>query len=338
MNTRMKTTTKAIQIGFAALVLICFRFLPVANGAPEPASVSGTNNTADTEEENAKSAAVAIVQIGQATKQHPFENSLGMKFVRVPGTKVLFSIWETRARDFRAYAEATGYRQQVGMYVMKVVMAENGPQTKWELNKEASWEEPGFTQSAEHPVVGVSWDEAKAFCAWLTEKERKEGKIGASQEYRLPTDEEWSAAVGDSRYPWGNKWPPPKNAGNYFDEAAAASLPGKAWPHVSGNDGYARTSPVGTFTANRYGLYDMGGNVWQWCEDWYRKEMNSDELLKKFAFLNEDGGGNKYRVLRGAAWSDSAGGVLLSSYRDFAKPDFHHANYGFRCVFAGGLR
>ena len=134
--------------------------------------------------------------VALATKEKPFTTSLGMKFVPIPGTGVLFSVWDTRVRDFRAYAEATGYQQRGGIGVLKVVKNNKtgGYSTSWEVDKEASWEAPGFKQTWDDPVVGVSWDDAKAFCEWLTEKDRKEGKIGNDHEYRLPTDEEWSAA------------------------------------------------------------------------------------------------------------------------------------------------
>ncbi len=88
------------------------------------------------------------------------ENSLGMKFQPVPGTKVLFSVWETRVQDYEFYANAVGL----------------------ELEK------PYFRQEKDHPAVNVSWEDAKNFCQWLS---KKEGKT-----YRLPTDEEWSWAVG----------------------------------------------------------------------------------------------------------------------------------------------
>ena len=103
--------------------------------------------------------------------------------------------------------------------------------------------------------------------------------------YRLPTDAEWSAGVGlqgeegtnpkekSSKiklYPWGKEWPPPKGAGNYAGEEAKTGDWPAVWQVIEGyNDGYPRTSPVGSFAANANGLYDMGGNVWQWCEDWY---------------------------------------------------------------------
>jgi serine/threonine protein kinase len=208
-----------------------------------------------------------------------FENSLGMKFAPVPATKLLFSIWDARVRDYRAFVQETG----------------------------RSWTEPNFTQGPDHPSVNVSWEDAQAFCQWLSAKEKRK--------YRLPTDEEWSLAAGlppesgsspkekdgqiKNVYPWGTTWPPPPGVGNY----------GRA----KTTDGSGKTSPVGTFEPNRYGLYDMGGNVWQWCDDWY------DENHRK-------------RVLRGGAWNILSADILLSSFRYYAPPGDRSDNTGFRCV------
>ena len=220
-------------------------------------------------------------------------NTVGMVFTGVTGVPA-FSIWDTRVSDYRAYAQANSGVDQ-------------------------SWKDPVFKQAADHPVVNVSWGDAQAFCAWLTKKERGEGKIKATQRYRLPTDAEWSVAVGlegeaggtpedkDRKikgvYPWGTQWPPPKGAGNY-----APSL---------GVDDYKYTSPVGSFNPNKHGLYDMGGNVWQWCEDWFD-------------------GDQKFRVLRGAAWINLYPDYLLSSFRLISVPDFRINFIGFRCVLVGG--
>ena len=220
-------------------------------------------------------------------------NSLGMKFVSVSGTPVLFSIWETRVQDYRAYAEAV-----TGMDVF--------------------WKNPGFAQTGTHPVVNVTWDDAKQFCVWLTEKEL--GKLPVGSQYRLPTDSEWSWAVGigereragsprekgnrlKDQYPWGTQWPPPKGAGNYDPSL--------------GTDNFEHTSPVGSFAANAQGLFDLGGNVWEWCED----------------FLHGTSGP---RVLRGASWNFVGAGHLLSSYRNGATSDARSSAIGFRCVLASG--
>jgi formylglycine-generating enzyme required for sulfatase activity len=94
-----------------------------------------------------------------------------MKFVPVPGTEVSFCIWETRVKDYAAYAAANS-------------------------GVDVGWKSLGFTQSDTHPVVRVSWKDAQAFYAWLTKKELAAGRIKAGQKYRLPTDAEWSVAVG----------------------------------------------------------------------------------------------------------------------------------------------
>ena len=252
--------------------------------------------------------AAAAQAVKNATKESPFENSLGMKFVPVSGTNVLFSVWDTRVKDFRAYANAIGYRQQGGIFVF------NG--TKREFDEGASWEKPGFEQTDFHPVVGVCWDEAKAFCKWLTAKERGEGMISKDQEYRLPTDAEWSVAVGSGKYPWGNEMPPPKGAGNY-----SPSL---------GVDSYVNTSPCGNLSTNQFGLYDMGGNVWQWCEDWYRASMHESAMLEKYPGLKDDG--EKYRVVRGSSWDSYGPENLLSSFRSNGETNSRNSLYGFRCV------
>ena len=228
------------------------------------------------------------------------ENSLGLKFV--PVGDVEFCVWQTRVKDFEAFAKAVNL-------------------------KSSAWKSPGFKQSPDHPVVNVTWVEAVAFCKWLTEEERKTGALAANQFYRLPTDVEWSKAVGLSEesgktpeardmgvsdvYPWGNQWPPPPKSGNYTGEETGSDVAIKGY-----DDGFPWTSPVGSFTPNKLGLYDMGGNVWQWCMDTW----NSD---------------SKAKVLRGASWYNGALKLsLLSSCRVRASPESSTDNYGFRVVRA----
>jgi serine/threonine protein kinase len=228
---------------------------------------------------------------GEATKEQPFSNSLGMKFVPVPGAQVLMCVHETRNADYAAYAAA-----QSGV--------------------DEEWKEEAGSGKEQHPVVNVSYEDAEAFCRWLS---AKEGKT-----YRLPTDAEWSAAVGlgketgktpeekeanssEEVFPWGSYYPPKPGDGNYFINVV--------------NDGYEKTAPVMSFRANELGIYDLGGNVWEWCQDWYDDSQ-------------------EYRVLRGASWFNSSVAHLRSSYRlsggalrARSSPDF-----GFRCVLvvAGG--
>ena len=237
--------------------------------------------------------------MAEVRPDQPFTNTLGMKFVPVPihggltgGKTVLFSIWETRVKDYQTYA------------------SENS-------GVDDEFKSPGFNQTGEHPVVNVSWEDANAFSAWLTRNERAAGKIGLRDTYRLPTDHEWSCTVGigpqeDPRaspsdkaekikgvFPYGTRFPPPHNAGNYNTSLSIDSV--------------EYTSPVGRFTANKLGLFDLGGNVWEWCEDAYR-------------------GSPTWRVLRGASWLSYDEVGLLSSFRISSAPGFRIDVSGFRVV------
>ena len=239
---------------------------------------------------------------------YAWENSLGMRFAPVPGTKALFCVWETRVKDFEAFIEASRYDAGKEIYVYT-------PEDNTELVPDRNWRQPGFLQAPDHPAVGVSWEDAQAFCRWLTEREHRLGVLDEGQRYRLPTDLEWSRAAGltnepgstpqerfvqvKDHYPWGGAWPPPKGAGNY-----ASAL---------GVDGFERTAPVGTFAPNAYGLYDLGGNACEWCEDWWNDQK-------------------KFRVLRGAAWNLECSSCLMSSYRFPNFPNMRINTYGFRVV------
>ena len=240
------------------------------------------------------------------------ENSLGMKFVPVPivggpteGNQILFSVWETRVKDFQKFVEASGYKPSGTAYTKTA--------GKW-VKSGASWSDPHFKQSSEHPVVCVSWEDALFFCEWLTREERSKGNIGPSDLYRLPSDREWSCAAGigtnesmDSPprslsskvpeiYPWGNNWPP---------------KPGDA--NLAGfEDEHPNSSPVGSYRPNASGLYDLAGNAWEWCSDLYGENMT--------------------RTMRGSSWAVSSQSLALSSSRGRGPQASGYDTVGFRCV------
>ncbi len=235
-----------------------------------------------------------------------FTNSLGMKFMHVNGTKVLFCIHHVRRMDYAAYAK--------------------------EVPVDPSWrtkEREGVPvgQEDDHPVVAVNWGEANAFCEWLS---RKEGHT-----YRLPTDREWSYAVGvaslekvtksstpesmsekvPNMCPWGNTLMPPPGAANVADITYKAKFPASQF--ITGyQDGYATTSPVMKFKAGKFGLYDMAGNVNQMCEDWFNATKTA-------------------HVIRGSCWSDHQTNVL-SSHRGKIAPEMRNDLTGFRIVVLSG--
>ncbi len=228
------------------------------------------------------------------------ENSIGMKFVQMGDVQV--STCKTRLKDYAQFVKETGY-----------------PKTRWKS--------PGFAQTPDDPVVMVSWTDALSFCKWLTDKEHAAGLLKPGESYRLPTDLEWSKGVGlplergaspemrdmgiQDQYPWGTQWPPPKGAGNYTGKETGAEV------YIPGyDDGYAHTSPVGSFPPNAQGLYDMGGNAWEWCMDTWNPKARS-------------------RVLRGGSWFQGALQLsLLSSCRIHSMPDKESDNYSFRVVRA----
>ena len=246
---------------------------------------------AHAEKEKAEAQRIAAEQEAPPAKvaaPSSFVNSLGHRMIPIPNTVVLFSAWPARVSDYREFVDETA----------------------------TAWKEPGFPQKPSHPAVRVNYYDASSFCRWLTDRERKSGKLPTGYEYRLPSDLEWSAAAGlaenpegppawrsgaiPDRFPWGTSWPPPKGSGNYDSRLQA--------------DNFPYTSPVGSFAPNRLGLYDMSGNVFEWVADDF----------------DQSGLG----CLRGGSWPDESPVNLNLSTRCQDNKTTAHKCYGFRFVLA----
>ncbi|MGE9267890.1 MAG: protein kinase domain-containing protein, partial [Verrucomicrobiales bacterium] len=200
----------------------------------------------------------------------PWQNSLGLPFTRLPGTQTSICQWETRASDWQLFLRETGY----------------------------AWTPPPFQLPPKGPALGLSWHDAEAFCLWLSEKERQSGTLAPGLAYRLPTDAEWSLAVGlrpenapdpQSRsgsdplaYPWGSHWPPPPELSAEIDHSpaleiarevidspespASSQVVDKELPALE-FDWTASILPVAQTHENPLGIRGLSGGAREWVRD-----------------------------------------------------------------------
>jgi formylglycine-generating enzyme required for sulfatase activity len=205
------------------------------------------------------------------------------------------------------------------------------PAQWWRWTKAANWKQPQGPGSSikgkeKHPVVHVSWEDAMAYCKWS-------GK-------RLPTEAEWEwAAKGgmpDAVYPWGSEQPGSRAARTNIWE-------GKFPSYNSAEDRFVRSAPVASFVANGYGLYDMAGNVWEWCSDWYHADYY--KMIRQGNTVNPAGPAQSLdpmepaipkKVIKGGSFLCHAS--YCKGYRVSAKMkssmDTGLEHTGFRCVLS----
>ena len=196
----------------------------------------------------------------------------------------------------------------------------------------------------EQPVVQISWEEAALFCNWLSEKEKRPavyikrgGKLLPLEPlptgYRLPTEAEWEYCARFAQnqasliYPWGDTFPPTSKTLNIADASAKDLLPAYLETY---HDGYPVAAPPASFKADALGLYDLGGNVAEWCNDYYSIYSYSPAAIYHDPSGPQDG---NHHVVRGSSWKDASISVLRTSYRDYSNDK--RMDLGFRiCRYA----
>jgi len=211
---------------------------------------------------------------------------------------------EVTVAQFRGFIQATGYRTTAEQRGWSDIWTgsswKQAPGATWEYDVRGIRRPPG---QDDHPVVHVSWQDAAQYCRWMS------GQTGKT--YRLPTEAEWEYAArggSESNYSDGNT----DLAAWYKDNAGG------------------QTHPVGQKQPNRLELYDMTGNVWEWCSDWY----DSDYYKYSLADNPQGPESGSYRVLRGGSWASNAVLCRLAG-RGLRTADSHNSLTGFRVAVSG---
>jgi formylglycine-generating enzyme required for sulfatase activity len=231
--------------------------------------------------------------------------------------------------DFARFVDATGYRTEAEIFgysaVFQLALAAEpdelmGPASGtpwWAGVRGADWKHPGGSRSDldgldEHPVVHVSWNDALAYCKWA--------------QRRLPTEAEWEFAsrggLDGARYPWGDE---------LIDDEWCCNIWQGDFPRTNTEeDGFLTTAPVRTFQPNGYGIWQMVGNVWEWCGDWFGPRYY------KFSPTENPTGPSlgAARVIRGGSYlcHDSYCNRYRNAARSSNTPESSMGNAGFRTV------
>ena len=312
------------------------------------------------EEENATYLAVNSVfyQSGDKTEERQLNAHImnySYKWLARDQAKLPGNSFNPKTGKYHDWAEVTidtAYYDETGKIINKVIkkkLRQRGdlisrriiniyPDTMcWMTEFTYSYNEPAMLNYFSHPsygyfpVVGVTWEQAQAFCHWRNAQYQGVSKMPRAQEYRLPTEAEWEyAARGgklNSAYPWG---------GPYIRDAKGCFMAN--FKPLRGNyteDGYFLPASVGTYDPNDYGLYDMAGNVSEWTDDTYDETTSSFALDMNPSYKYEAREGDlkimRRKVIKGGSWKD-VGAYLQCGMRDFEYQDVCRPSIGFRCV------
>ncbi|MDZ7618537.1 MAG: formylglycine-generating enzyme family protein [Patescibacteria group bacterium] len=342
------------QTWLLLLVAGCTARVPSANAeqsAPPPSSAAARLNDEPTRKRDES-------REGRRDELDVITNSIDMKLVLIPDGDYLTGspetehgrvrfvegprrrVWITEPFHLGVYEVTVGQFRQFVEDANYQTEPERDGEGGWGWNKtrrvyegrspKYTWRNPGFLQTDTHPVVNVTWNDAVAFCRWLSDVE--------GEEYRLPTEAEWEYACRagtTTAYYHGDDPAGLAQVGNVAGVAARMTVPAtRTVPPrttvpdctaVSARDGYVATLPVGRFLDNEFGLHDMHGNVWEWCADWY-------DLSYYRRSPEENPAGAAYgslRVSRGGSWNIGPRSCRSASRNAFG-PGTRSHDQGFR--------
>ncbi len=292
--------------------------------------------------------AESLIQVAVKPASAGNVSSIGLELVRIPAGKFIMgspaeeehryldevqheveisqpfymSAHEITVGQFRQFVEETRYTTE----------AEKDGEGGWGFNKATgrlegrnpkyNWTNVGWAQGENHPVVNVTWSDAQAFCTWLSNKE--------GRTFRLPTEAEWEYACrAQSALPFASGSEPATlhRHANIADLSLKRPLGEEypTWDYADFDDGFAFTAPVGSFKPNAFGLYDMHGNVWEWCEDWhgeYNVKPNRDPRGPEIG---------TERMVRGGSFCNGAR-YARAAHRTWNNPSHRGNDLGFRVV------
>ncbi len=316
--------TLAVSLSFAVLSLL------VSCIANNPEEVQAENNTiaqaplgfsisvGDTFTDCSDCPEFVVIPAGRFTmgssssKSDHIGNEGPQRLVEIP-RKFAVGKYEVTKRQYRQFVEETGRLPGTNCYAD---FDEDGAFTQTE---EANWQNPGFIQTENHPVVCVNWYDAQSYAQWLSKKTGKQ--------YRLPSEAEFeyvNRAGSNSSYFWGNDINQGCEYANGVGSSSGAEF--STWLASTCEDGHLNTAPVGSYKGNRFGLHDTSGNVMEWVEDWFEPDYShAPSDGSNFTTCNSCSG----RVVRGGSWSFKQR-YLRTAHRGLYTPESRSINLGFR--------
>ena len=236
------------------------------------------------------------------------------------------SKYQVTRDEFAEFVQATGYETTAEQEGSAWGYDEDGD---WSNVKGLNWRNPGFSQDDDHPVVCMSWHDAQKYIDWLNETHKRD--LPSGFRYALPTEAQWEYACRagtETEFFWGTN--EAKDSEGYLNAADETGSPnGNKWScFFPFKSGYTATSPVGAFNPNNWGLYDMLGNAWEWCADWY------GDYPRKPAVDPTGPSSGSDRVLRGGSWYSDPGDCR-SACRNYYDPADRDGDSGFRLAMTG---